>query len=252
MTWLARLSITHRAIVGLVTVLLLVFGAVSAVSLRQELLPSLDLPVVTVVTPYPGASPEVVEQQVTNPVEAAVAGVDGLAGTSSTSTSGSSVVTIDLEYGTDTAEATSQVERAIAGAGLPADVTPDVGTIGTDAIPVVQLAVSSGLPAEEAAAVLRDRVQPLLAGIEGVGGVTLSGIRERRVTIDLDAAEAARRGVSPQAVSALLQANGVRVPAGELTPDTEPTTVQVGSPITAAEQLADLYVPPRPPPAARG
>ncbi|MCX6466132.1 MAG: efflux RND transporter permease subunit, partial [Pseudonocardiales bacterium] len=224
------------------TVLVLVFGAISATSLRQELLPSLDVPVVTVVTPYPGASPEVVEQQVTNPIEAAVAGVDGRTGTESTSTGGSSVVTIDLAYGTDTDAATTAVERAIAGAALPADVTPQVGSIGTDAIPVLQLAVSSNLGADRVAAVLREDVAPLLAGLDGVGEVTLTGIDDPRVTIDVDPAAAAREGVPLTAVSSVLQANGVRVPAGELTPDTAPTAVQVGSPITATDQVADLYV----------
>ena len=242
MTWLARLSLTNRAIVGLVTVLVLVFGAISATSLRQELLPSLDVPVLTVVTAYPGASPDVVEQQVTDPIEAAVAGLDGLTGTESTTRGGSSVITIDLDYGTDTTEAATQVERAIAGTRLPEDVEPQVGSIGTDSIPVLQLAVSSNLGADRLAAVLRDDVQPLLAGLDGVGEVTLSGIRDPQVTIDLDAAAAAQRGVPITAVSSLLQANGVRVPAGELTPDTAPTSVQVGSPITSAAQIADLFV----------
>lgn len=244
MTWLARLSLTNRAIVGLVTVLLLAVGAISAGSIRQELLPSLDVPVITVVTPYAGASPEVVEQQVTDPIEAAVAGVEGLDATSSTSTGGSSVVTLNLVYGTDITDATAQVERAIAGAALPADVTPKAGSLSTDQIPVVQLAVSSSLPADQAAAVLRDRVQPLLAGLGDVGDVSLSGIRTPRATIDLDTAAAAQKGVSPAAVSALLQANGLRIPAGELTPDSAPTTVEVGSPITAIEQLGDLYLTP--------
>ena len=72
MTWLARLSLANRAIVGVVTVLVVVSGVISANSLRQALFPSLDVPVATVVTAYPGASPEVVEQQVTGPIEALV------------------------------------------------------------------------------------------------------------------------------------------------------------------------------------
>ncbi|WP_433555167.1 efflux RND transporter permease subunit [Pseudonocardia xinjiangensis] len=242
MTWLARLSVANRAIVGLVTVLVIAFGVVSTTSLRQELLPSLDLPIVSVVTPYPGASPDVVEQQVTTPVEDAVASLRGVTGTSSTSTGNSSVVRLDLAYGTDLTEFATQAERAVQGVRLPADLTSTVVSGSTDSLPVVQLAVSSDLPPDQVASVLRDQVQPLLAGLPGVADVSLSGIVDPRITIDLDPAAAASRGVAPTAITSLLQQNGVRVPAGQLTPDTSPLTVEVGSPITSVAQLGDLYV----------
>ncbi len=132
MLWLARLSLTNRAIVGLLTVLTVVFGVISTFSLRQELFPSLDVPVATVVTAYPGASPEVMEQQVTAPIEAALGGLASVTGIRSTSTGGSSIVVVDLEYGADLTELTAQFQRAVQGAGLPAGISPKVLTAGTD------------------------------------------------------------------------------------------------------------------------
>jgi HAE1 family hydrophobic/amphiphilic exporter-1 len=251
MTWLARTSLLNRAVVALVTLLVLVLGLIATGALRQELFPSLDLPRLTVFTAYPGASPGVVEEQVTRPVEAAVDGLDGVSETSSTSSGGSSVVTVELDYGTDLDEVTTLAERAVAGAVLPDDVDPQVISGGIDSLPVLALAVSSNLPPEQVATILRDQVQPLLADVEGVADVTLSGIDDPRVTIDLDTVAAAERGVSTSAVASLLQANGVQVPAGQLTPDTDPLTVQVGEPITAVEQLADLYLVPTAAPGAR-
>lgn len=242
MTWLARLSLRNRALVGLVTVLLVAFGVLSTTSLRQELFPSLDSPVATVVTPYPGASPDVVEQQVTTPVEQAVGSLAGVTGTSSTSTTGSSVVTLQLEYGTDLDALTAQVQRAVQGISLPADVTPQVVTGGIDSIPVVQLAVSSNLGADRIAEILRSDVQPLLQGLDGVSSVTLSGLADEQIVIDVDPAAAAARGVSVTSIASVLQASGVRVPAGQLSPDSNPLTVEVGTPITSVEQVADLYV----------
>ncbi|MGH3874778.1 MAG: efflux RND transporter permease subunit [Pseudonocardiaceae bacterium] len=241
---LVQLSLANRAIVALGTVLVILFGVLSLTSLRQELFPSIDIPIATVLTQYPGASPEVVEQQVTAPIEAAVGGVTGVTGTRSTSTGGSSVITADLEYGSDFAELTSQLQRAVQSVRLPTDVTPRVVTGSTGSIPVVQLGVSSDLGDDQVAAVLRDEVHPLLAGLDGVAGVTLSGIREPQVIVDVDTAAAAARGVSLASVLTLLKANGVRVPAGQLTPDTEPITVEVGGPITSLEQLRDLYMIP--------
>ena len=244
MSWLARLSLANRAVVGLVTVLVIGFGLFSTTSLRQELFPSLDAPVATIVTPYPGASPEVVEQQVTGPIEAAVDGVDGVADSRSTSTGGSSVVTLDLDYGTDLSTVTGALQRAVAGVSLPTGVTPTVVTGSTDDIPVVVLAVSSNLGADQVASVLRDQVRPQLAGLDGVSQVSLSGVADPQVTIAVDPAAAAARGVSLASLTSLLQANGVRIPAGQLSPDTNPTTVEVGGPITSVEELANLYVSP--------
>jgi len=223
MTWLARLSLANRAIVGVVAVLVVVLGVIITASLRQALFPSLDVPVATVVTAYPGASPEVVEQQVTAPIEAAIGGIAGVTGTRSTSTSGSSIVLVDLEYGSDLGELASQFQRAVQGANLPAGVTPKVVTASTDSLPVAQLAVSSKLDPDRVAAVLRDQVRPLLSGLDGVAEVTLAGMRDPQITIDVDTAAAAARGVSLSNVMALLQANGGRLPAGELSPDTNPT-----------------------------
>jgi HAE1 family hydrophobic/amphiphilic exporter-1 len=244
MTWLARLSLANRAIVGVVALLVVVLGVIITASLRQALFPSLDVPVATVVTAYPGASPEVVEQQVTAPIEAAIGGIAGVTGTRSTSTSGSSIVLVDLEYGSDLGELASQFQRAVQGANLPAGVTPKVVTASTDSLPVAQLAVSSKLDPDRVAAVLRDQVRPLLSGLDGVAEVTLAGIRDPQITIDVDTAAAAARGVSLSNVMALLQANGGRLPAGELSPDTNPLTVEVGSPITSIDALKDLYVLP--------
>src|ERR671916_1159513 len=244
MTWLTRLSLTNRAIVGLVTALIIMLGAISTISLRQELLPSIDIPAALVVTEYPGASPEVVEQQVTTPIEAAVGVVTGVTGTSSTSTGASSVVTVNLEYGSDLAELTSQLQRAVQSVALPADVDPKVVTGSTDNLPVVQLGVSSNLGNDRVAAVLSDDVRPLLAGLDGVADVTLSGIREPQIIVDVDTDEAADRGVSVSSISSVLKANGVRVPAGQLSPETEPLTVEVGSQITSVQQLRDLYITP--------
>jgi HAE1 family hydrophobic/amphiphilic exporter-1 len=186
----------------------------------------------------------VVEQQVTGPIETAIGGIAGVTGTRSTSTSGSSLVVANLEYGFDLAELSSQFQRAVQGLNLPTGVIPKVVTTSTDSLPVMQLAVSSNLDADRVAAVLRDQVRPLLAGLDGVAEVTLSGIRDPQITIDVDTAAATAHGVSLSSIAALLQANGGRLPAGQLSPDTNPLTVEVGSPITSVEALTDLYVLP--------
>lgn len=244
MTWLTELSLRNRALVGLATVIVGIFGVISMTSLKQELIPSLQIPIATVVTPFPGASPGVVEQQVTAPIEAAAKAVSGVTKVTSTSSGGTSAVNVEMDYGTDLPAVQRDLQQAVSGVrGLPAGVEPTVVTGSTDLIPVIHLAVTSPRPEADLNRVLQEQVKPLIEGVDEVNDVSLSGLGERMVGIDLDPAALAARGVSPFEVSSTLQANGVRVPAGTVGSGQRQLSVQVGAPITSLDELRDLYLP---------
>ncbi|MFD0852513.1 efflux RND transporter permease subunit, partial [Actinomadura adrarensis] len=88
MTWLSRISLAHRKLILLITICLIGFGGYVIPTLKQQIMPSLAFPGVVVIAPYPGASPQVVEDQVVGPIEDAVKGLDGLEAMSATSRQG--------------------------------------------------------------------------------------------------------------------------------------------------------------------
>src|ERR1700742_1559772 len=144
MTWLTELRLRNRALVGLAAVIVGIFGVISMTSLKQELIPSLQIPIATVITPFPGAPPAVVEQQVTAPVEAAAKAVSGVTKVTSTSNGGTSAVNVEMEYGTDLPAVQRDLQQAVSWVrGLPEGVEPTVVTGSTDLIPVVHLAATS-------------------------------------------------------------------------------------------------------------
>ncbi|WP_454051216.1 efflux RND transporter permease subunit [Cellulomonas sp. Marseille-Q8402] len=245
MSRLTRLSLANRAVIALVTAAIAVFGVVSLGSLKQELIPSLQIPTVAVVAASPGSSPDLVEQQVTEPLEAALSGVAGVEEVESTASSGLSTTTVMLTYGTDTGDAAQDVQRALdrAASTLPADVEPMVVTGSIDDLPVVQLAVTGGDGATvdpAFVATLNDQVLPRLQEIEGVRDVTLTGTTEDLVTVDLDLAAATAAGVSPAAVTTLLQDYGVALPAGTVDDGDRTLSVQVGAALTSVDDLRAL------------
>ena len=246
MSLLTRFSLANRALIALVTLVAVGAGLYSAGSLRQELIPSLQLPLAAVVTSYPGASPEVVEQQVSDVVESAVGGVPGLEGTSSTSSSGLSVVTVELEYGTGLTTAQQDVQTAVTRAErlLPEGADAQVITGSIDDLPVVQLAASGGASEADLAARLRDVVVPALEDVDGVRSVALSGTRADVVTLDVDPAALAAADLGPDAITTALTSNGVVVPAGSLTSGGRTLDVQVGQQLTSAADVAALPVGP--------
>ncbi|KWX02321.1 Acriflavin resistance protein [Carbonactinospora thermoautotrophica] len=247
MSFLTRLSLANRSLVALAAGAVIAFGVGATTTLKQELIPTLELPAATVVTSYPGATPEIVEREVTEAVEGAVNGVDGLVDTKSTSSHGLSVVQAEFEYGTDTSAASQELQQAVnrIASRLPQGAQPTVVVGSTDDIPVVQLAVTSDGDQQRLAAKLRDEVVPELESIPGVREATVSGGRDRVVSVRLDPAKLAAAGLTPAAVTAALQANGVAVPGGTLTRGDRSFSVQVGDGFTSLEEIRDLPLTPQ-------
>ena len=111
---LAKLSVANRSVVALITVITAVFGFISLGALKQELVPSFAVPQAAIVTAYPGASPEVVDNQVSKVIDDEVRKIDGLINSTTTSQSNISIVRVEFEYGTETAKVTELLAAAIA------------------------------------------------------------------------------------------------------------------------------------------
>ncbi|MDT9595371.1 efflux RND transporter permease subunit [Nocardioides zeae] len=239
---LASFSLRNRALVALTTVMVAIFGVISMGSLKQELIPNLQFPAVGVVVPYTGASPEAVEQEVTIPVEQALSGVDGLESVDSTSSSGSSLVLVLLEYGTDLDRAQQQVESAVAGLDqLPGTVDPVVFAGDFDQFPVVQLAVTSDADPAVLAERLERIAQPALEDVEGVRQVQVSGAPTDRVEVTVTP-EGAAQGVTGAQVATALQSDASLVPAGTVDEGDTSLSVQVGRTPTTLEELQAVPV----------
>ncbi|QDB78338.1 efflux RND transporter permease subunit [Georgenia sp. 311] len=245
MSSLARFSLSNRALVALATVLAVLGGLWATSTLKQELIPPLDLPIVGVVTSYPGASPEVVEQQVSDVVEQAAGVVAGLEGTTSTSSAGSSVVLLELEYGTNVTNAQQELQAALTRLGpvLPEAADWQVISGGIDDLPVVQLSAATSGDQDAAAEVLRTVVVPELERLDGVRDVQLSGVQDDQVRIDVDLPALAQAGLDPTAIGQALTANGAVVPGGTITEDDRTLSVQTGERLTSAEDVAALPIP---------
>lgn len=249
MTSLARLSLANRSLVIMIALVLSAFGLFAIPSLKQQLLPSLSFPGAFVAASYPGASPEIVEEQVTEPIENSFQGLEGVSEVTSTSREGMAQVQVAFEYGTDIDAAVADMQQAISRieAQLPEGVDPQVLSGGTDDIPVMQLAVGDGGDQRDMAEKLERLVVPELQAIEGVRSATVTGARDEVVTITPDARKLALLGLSPASVAEVLRANGQPVPAGSVTQDKLSLTVQVGARVSTLEELKDLYLTPAAP-----
>ncbi|QHC21574.1 efflux RND transporter permease subunit [Streptomyces sp. GS7] len=247
MSWLSRISLVQRGLIALMSIVAIAFGAIAIPQLKQQLLPSIDLPMVSVIAPYQGASPDVVEKQVIEPLENGIQAVNGIKSVTSTSSEGSGVIMAQFDYGNDSKTLVADVQQAVnrARAKLPKDVDPQVVSGGTDDLPTVVLAVSSSSKDQQTLADQLNRsVVPDLKNIDGVGQVNVSGVQNRIVAVTPDNEKLAAAGLNPAALGQALQAGGTSVPAGAFAENGQSRTVQVGAGFTSVQQIRDLMVAP--------
>jgi HAE1 family hydrophobic/amphiphilic exporter-1 len=242
--FLAVISMKNRALIALVTVVVAVFGSLALTNLKQELIPSIEFPQLAILTPYPGASPEVVNDEVSTPIETAIQGVEGIETTSATSATNLSIISATFTYGTDLATAEQKITQAInrISTTLPEDLDTQVLSGSVNDLPIISIAVS-GEDTKTLAQQLETSAVPDLEELDGVRAAEVLGQVGQRVTITPSSESLAAAGLSPTAIRDAVEENGLLIPAGTLTENGQSYAVQAGSKLGSVEDIRGLPLP---------
>ena len=227
MRFITAAAISKRTVTMLAVVILLAGGVYVYNSLKVELFPDIEFPLVAVNTSYPSVDPEGVVEDVTSLIEKAISGMDGLELVQSTSFEGNSLVLANFKFGTDMANAESNIEAAVSGLSFPVGVErPDVGRFNHDQVAVLQFSViaepepdadpSGFVPSDLAVSTVRTLLLPELVAIDGVMDVQVTGEVQPQVLVAVDPDRLATQGISLPQVSAALSENNVTFPTGLL------------------------------------
>jgi HAE1 family hydrophobic/amphiphilic exporter-1 len=237
----------RRPVLTIVFNLLIVvagLAAVQGVEIRE--MPEIDSPVITIRASYEGATPETIDEQVTNVLEGAASRVPGVKAISSTSRSGSSRVVVEFAETADLNIAASDLRDAVANVErqLPEDVD-DVSIVkaaeGSDAI--IRLAVTArDLPIEELTRLVEDNVVDRLAAIEGVADVTVNGNRQPLVRVLVDPNALAARGLTVADLQAALQTVALDSPAGSLSGNNQSLLVRADASVRSGEEVEAIRI----------
>ncbi|MBL8920549.1 MAG: efflux RND transporter permease subunit [Myxococcaceae bacterium] len=227
---LSDLSIKRPVFTTMMSLALLVLGLLGLSRLGTNLFPDVSFPFVAITTVYRGAGPSEIEQQVTKPLEDAVAGIGGVDSIQSITRENLSLVFVQFKLSVPLDRAVQEVRDKVAVVQqvLPRDVdAPKVARIDFGAAPIVTYAVSATLPSAQLRQLLKDKLEPALSQVDGVAQVRIIGgdVREIRVDIDLDKAKAA--GIAPAQIAERIGMENVDVPAGRL--DLGPAELNVRS-----------------------
>ena len=254
MICLTQLAVGKRSVTLLIAISLFLGGIVSWTQLNQELLPNIDLPIVVIVTPLPGAGAEDVTAEVTEPVERAVAEVPRLEHTSSSSANSVSIVVAQFSYGTNVKDTKTAIEQNVAALSLPSGATPKVQALDLSALAPVTVAIQAAgsTSQEELARFTQSTILPALQGIDGVSSVDMSGGISQRLMISLDPMKLVQAGISVNQIQGVLQANNLTLPAGQLSTGQTSVPVSAMHQFTSVDEISNLVVGVKMPASASG
>ncbi|MGV3466298.1 MAG: efflux RND transporter permease subunit, partial [Heyndrickxia sp.] len=245
MKYLTKWAFRNKAALIVMTVLTLGLGIGSYFILPMELMPEADNPQVTVATIGQGYNSQTMTQEVTEPIESAVATVKGKKDVFSTTGDGYSQVNISFDSKTEMKEAKKQVEDAINNLSLPDTVSkPNIIQYDTSMIPVAELSIAFDRGSKEAnLEKLEKEIIPKFESIEGVGNVTLYGKENPVVEVKLNLKKLASKQQSINSVMSLLQGQNLSVSLGDKNIEGQMSNLKVVGKITSLDELGDLVLP---------
>ena len=244
--FLSDISIRRPVFATMMMVTLVVLGLVAYQRLSLDEYPDVTYPVIIIQTSYPGTSPEVMERQISRPIEQAVNTVQGIYEVSSTSLEGISIVRLQFNLGADVKGAQQDVQAKVSGIRrqLPPDVDePIVRHFDPNDSPIVSIAAqSTERPLREITDLADETIVTRLQAVPGVGAVNRTGGSERVIRVQLDPASLSAYRVSPQQVMQALQRENQEVPAGRVDYGEIERLVRVTGRVIEPRQFANIVV----------
>ncbi len=244
--FLSDLSIRQPVLATMLAVSLVTLGVYSYRTLSVDLFPDVEIPVLTVQTMYPGASPAVVEREVTKRIEEAINTISGVRHVQSISTEGMSVITVEFHLGVNihTAQQDAQAKINAIRAQFPSGMEePVIERLDFNAMPVISVAVESSAMDLKALSSLAEKViKKRLETVPGVGEVRLMGLARREIQILVDRDRLRALGLTYAQVAAALRRENLELPAGKLEQGRQEPLVRVAGKFRSVEEFRNLIV----------
>ena len=242
---LSSVAIKRPVFTVMITVAMLVLGLVGFRRLGSDLFPDVSFPGVTVVVPYPGASPAEVESLVSKPVEDAVIGINGIDRVRSFSREGSAMVFVLFNLGVDVTQAATEVRERVSQARykLPTETKePLISRFDVSISPVLTYTLRGAGSLAELREYTDDVIRPALEQVDGVAAVDIRGGAEREVRVLLDRPKLDALGIGIGQVVQKLRAENLNVPAGHFDEGLREVSVRTVGEFKNVEQIRSVIV----------
>ncbi|WP_307893567.1 efflux RND transporter permease subunit [Bacillus swezeyi] len=235
----------NKFAVWLMTIIVTVAGLYAGLNMKQESIPDVNMPYLTISTTYPGAAPSQVADEVTKPIEQAMQNVDGVSVVTSTSYENASSVMIEYDYEKDMDKAKTEAAEALENVSLPDNAKdPEISRYSMNSFPILTLSVSSSKDnLQELTKKVEDGLVPKLEGVEGAASVQVSGQQVEEVEFSFKEDKMKEYGLDEDTVKQVIQGSDVTTPLGLYTFGNEEKSVVVSGDIETIKDLKNMRIP---------
>jgi CzcA family heavy metal efflux pump len=242
---LPKISVNNPIGISMVFIAILVIGFISFRTLPRDVMPDIDFPTLTVVTVYPGASPEDVEKDVTAKLELVLATAPGLKDITSKSRENVSIITLMFEWESDINDAANNTRDLleIVKNDLPANADPPfIMKINSALLPVSVMAISVKESYDDFSNIYKNIIAPRIRRIEGIGTGFPIADPEKQIFVEIDPSALMAYNLSIQQITSLIQAQKISIPAGSVKIGSFDLSVRAPSLLTSVEDLENLPI----------
>ncbi len=243
---ISELSIRRPVLATVLTLIILLFGAIGYFSLGVREYPSVDNPIISVSCSYPGANADVIENQITEPIEQEVNGIPGIRSLTSVSQQGSSRITVEFELSVDLETAANDVRDKVSKAQrrLPRDCDPPtVSKADADAMPILMVAIQSDKRSLLELSEIADlTVKEQLQTIPDVSAVNIWGEKRYCMRLWLDPIKMSGYGITPMDVKSALDKENVELPSGSIEGDKIELSIRTMGQMHTTEEFNNLVI----------
>jgi HAE1 family hydrophobic/amphiphilic exporter-1 len=241
-------SIKNPVMAWMILIGIVVFGFISYTGLGKSLMPDVDFPVLTVTITWAGAAPDVVESQITDVVEGAVIGIDGVNEVTSSSIRGASQVTVQFNLDKNIDAALQQVQSALASVAknLPSTIDPAViKKSNPDASPIIWLSFSGTRPPQFLMEYTMNYLNDAFSSVPGVAQVMLGGYLNPSLRVWLDPKKMIKKEITPDDVLNAIASGHDEVPAGFIDNGVKETSIRLLGEAATPEEFSSIVIPSR-------
>ncbi len=242
---ITELAIKRPSLIIVLFIAVALLGLFGYSQLKYELLPNINIPVISIITNYPGASAAEVETGVTKKIEDAISALDKVNTVHATSQEGASIVIVEFQQDANLDFAMQDAQRKLneIAADLPDGAkSPSLSKLSLNEQPVLRIGATSNLPSRDFSHFLEDTVQPKLSQVAGVGQVALIGTEEREIQINADPQKLRSYGLSLLQLSQAVQAANLDFPTGKVKDRDGQFIVRLAGKFRSLDELRGLIV----------
>ncbi|GKU23699.1 efflux RND transporter permease subunit [Clostridium folliculivorans] len=243
MRFFTKFSMKNTFVILLAVVLIAVGGIYSGAGIKEEAMPNISIPVVTIFTVYPGAAPNDVATEITRPIQKSMSGIQGITDIKGISNENVSIVVAEFDYSADIDKGLRDIQDSLSKVNLPQSAQkPSVSKVTMGSFAAMTYSIESSKSINDLTQFVNSKLEPELSGVSGVSSVDVKGLRSNDVYIKLDEQKMKDNNLNFQSVQNFINANNIAYPVGDTEINQKDLAIRVSNQLKTIDDIKSIPI----------